>query len=237
MGWWEYHDESSPSDGPVWMALLVFVFMIIGFITSVFAAFMAVGVVWGVFTSIRNYCLASGREGRSMGRTISQAWDRNVASMNVFFDASKSFTQGHTIDKLVKSFLSMSGIGVIVVGTVCMPVWMAIHALVLFVTWPFRAGKKNSAELPEDDEYVRDPKLLDEQRAQLRLTEGSRQEETIELTKDEQEYQNLYTEYAEEGVISDRDRKMLDMMREKMGIPKARARVIENLVPIAVLRP
>ena len=49
------------------------------------------------------------------------------------------------------------------------------------------------------------------------------------LTKDEQEYLEMYKEYAADGEISDRDRKMLDKMRDKMGIGEERAREIEKL--------
>ena len=50
-----------------------------------------------------------------------------------------------------------------------------------------------------------------------------------QLTDDEQEYLELYKEYAADGEISERDRKMLNKMRERMGISEERAKEIENI--------
>ena len=49
------------------------------------------------------------------------------------------------------------------------------------------------------------------------------------LTEDEQEYLEMYKEYASEGAVSERDRKMLNKMRDRMGISEERAKEIEQL--------
>ena len=49
-----------------------------------------------------------------------------------------------------------------------------------------------------------------------------------QLTKDEKEYLGLYKKYAVSGVLSERDRTMLNMMRDRMGISEERAKEIEQ---------
>lgn len=49
-----------------------------------------------------------------------------------------------------------------------------------------------------------------------------------QLSSTEQEFIEMYKEYAADGEISERDRRMLNKMRERMGISEERAREIEK---------
>lgn len=81
----------------------------------------------------------------------------------------------------------------------------------------------------------RDRRLLDKFRVRCGISEERARmlEEAScsqpQLTEDEQEYLELFQEYAADGEISERDRKMLNKMRDKMGITEERAKEIEQL--------
>lgn len=79
----------------------------------------------------------------------------------------------------------------------------------------------------------RDRKMLDKFRSRLGISvERARElEESCskpKLTEDEQEYLEMYKEYAADGEISERDRKMLNKMRDRMGISEERAKELKN---------
>lgn len=78
----------------------------------------------------------------------------------------------------------------------------------------------------------RERKLLDKYRSRLGISEDRARElegfySRPQLTNDEQEYLEMYIEYAADEEISERDRKMLNKMRVRMGISEERARIIE----------
>lgn len=79
----------------------------------------------------------------------------------------------------------------------------------------------------------RDRKMLDKFRVRCGISEQRALELEAscakpQLTEDEQEYLEMYREYAAEGSISERDRKMLGKMRVRMGISEERAKEIEQ---------
>ncbi len=80
----------------------------------------------------------------------------------------------------------------------------------------------------------RDRKMLDKFRSRCGISDRRAREleascSKSQLTKDEREYLEMYKEYATDGEISERDRKMLNKMRDKMGISEERAKEIESL--------
>ena len=80
----------------------------------------------------------------------------------------------------------------------------------------------------------RDRKMLDKFRSRCGISEERARElegscNKPQLTEDEQEYFELYKEYAADGKISERDRKMLNKMRDRMGISERRSKEIESL--------
>ena len=80
----------------------------------------------------------------------------------------------------------------------------------------------------------RDRKMLDKFRSRCGISEERAREleascNKPQLTEDEQEYLEMYKEYAADGEISERDRKMLNKMRDRMGISEERAKEIEKL--------
>ena len=80
----------------------------------------------------------------------------------------------------------------------------------------------------------RDRKMLDKFRVRCGITKERARELVAscsipQLSEDEQEYLELYKEYAADGEISERDRKMLNKMRDRMGISVERAKEIEQL--------
>lgn len=80
----------------------------------------------------------------------------------------------------------------------------------------------------------RDRKMLDKFRSRCGISEERAREleascNKPQLTEDEQEYLEMYKEYAADGEISERDRKMLNKMRDRMGISEERAKEIENI--------
>lgn len=81
----------------------------------------------------------------------------------------------------------------------------------------------------------RDRKMLDKFRIRLGISEERAQEleascSEPELSEDEQEYLEMYKEYAVDGEISEKDRKMLNKMRDRMGISEERAKEIEAII-------
>ncbi len=50
-----------------------------------------------------------------------------------------------------------------------------------------------------------------------------------QLTEDEQEYLDMYHEYAEKGEVTEKERRRLDKFAVAMGISENRAKEIENL--------
>lgn len=112
---------------------------------------------------------------------------------------------------------------------------------------PINKGRTSSPS-EEEQEYVemykeysadgkiseRDRKMLDKFRSRLGISEERAHEleescSKPQLTEDEQEYLEMYKEYAADGEISDRDRKMLNKMRDRMGISEARAKELEKM--------
>ena len=51
----------------------------------------------------------------------------------------------------------------------------------------------------------------------------------IQLTKEEKEYLEEYQACLEEGEISSKERRLLDRLRDKLGISEERAKEIETL--------
>lgn len=116
-------------------------------------------------------------------------------------------------------------------------------------TTPMPANKgTTSSPSEEEQEYVemykeyaadgeiseRDRKMLDKFRSRLGISEERAREleescSKPQLTEDEQEYLEMFKEYAADGEISERDRKMLNKMRDRMGISEERAKEIESL--------
>ena len=86
----------------------------------------------------------------------------------------------------------------------------------------------------EGDISERDRKMLDKFRVRFGISEDRAREleascNKPQLTGDEQEYLEMYKEYAADGEISERDRKMLNKMRDRMGISEERAKEIEQM--------
>ena len=80
----------------------------------------------------------------------------------------------------------------------------------------------------------RDRKMLDKFRSRCGISEGRALEleascNKPQLTEDEHEYLEMYKEYAADGEISERDRKMLNKMRDRMGISEEKAKEIESM--------
>ncbi len=80
----------------------------------------------------------------------------------------------------------------------------------------------------------RDRKMLDKFRSRCGIS-AERARELVatfskpKLTNDEQDYFEMYKEYAADGELSERDRKMLNKMRDKIGISEERAKEIESM--------
>lgn len=89
--------------------------------------------------------------------------------------------------------------------------------------------------LSEDGEITsRERRLLNRLREKLGISEKRAQEledslTTSQLTADEQEYLDEYRVCLEEGEISSKERRLLDRLRDKLGIDPIRARELENL--------
>lgn len=106
---------------------------IIGIIAGIFAAFTAVGIVWGTIKSIVNYCKGIANFGvLKIGSVVKFTWNANVEEMQLFFDKANYYD--HILPVLVKTFLVASGVGLIIVGTITIPVWLLFHLMIaLFV--------------------------------------------------------------------------------------------------------
>ena len=94
----------------------------------------------------------------------------------------------------------------------------------------------NLREFLEDDAEItpRERKMLDRIRQKLGISEERAKELEASLTKpqlteDEQEYFDMYREYAEKGEITEKERRRLDKFAAAMGISENRAKEIENL--------
>ena len=138
-------EEDESSDVMVGTFIITMIVTVISFIAVVVFAFIAVGVVWGTFTSIKNYISGVVAEGSHLGKTISEAWNGNVDSMQYFFDTARDYN--HILSTLVKPFLVMAGVGVILVGTVLLPVWIIIHTVFLLLLLPFKGIRKKEESL------------------------------------------------------------------------------------------
>lgn len=93
----------------------------------------------------------------------------------------------------------------------------------------------NLKEFLEDDAEItpRERKMLDRIRQSLGISEerAKELEESLKpkLTEDEQEYLDMYKEYAEKGEITEKERRRLDKFAMALGISEDRITVIEKL--------
>lgn len=94
----------------------------------------------------------------------------------------------------------------------------------------------NICEFLEDDAEItpRERKMLDRIRQKLGISEGRAQELEASLTKpqlteDEQEYLDMYHEYAEKGEVTEKERRRLDKFAAAMGITAERVKEIEKV--------
>lgn len=94
----------------------------------------------------------------------------------------------------------------------------------------------NLKEFLEDDAEItsRERKMLDKIRQKLGITEERANEleaslSEPQLTEDEREYLDMYREYAEEGVITDKARRRLDKFANALGITDERVKEIEKM--------
>lgn len=88
----------------------------------------------------------------------------------------------------------------------------------------------------EDDAEItpRERKMLDKIRVKLGISEERAQELEASLTKpqlteDEQEYLDMYHEYAEKGELTEKERRRLDKFAAAMGISAERVKEIEKV--------
>lgn len=110
-----------------------FFFSILAAILVAIASFVAVGVFFGLFTSINNYIKGVRLFPLKIGKTIILAWNSNERKMRDFFDDAVKYDKNHDKHgRMVKTFYVMSGIGVIFVGTLLMPIWIIIHSIIVF---------------------------------------------------------------------------------------------------------
>ena len=94
----------------------------------------------------------------------------------------------------------------------------------------------NIRELLEDDAEItpRERKMLDRIRQKLGISEERAQELEAslakpQLTEDEQEYLDMYHEYAEKGELTEKERRRLDKFAAAMGITPERVKEIEKM--------
>lgn len=94
----------------------------------------------------------------------------------------------------------------------------------------------NIREFLDDDAEItpRERKMLDRIRQKLGISEGRAKEleaslSKPQLTEDEQEYLDMYREYAEKGEITEKERRRLDKFAAAMGITAERAKEIEKI--------
>lgn len=89
--------------------------------------------------------------------------------------------------------------------------------------------------LEEDSEISpKERRLLNRLRERLGISEKRAEEleaslQSIQLTDDEKEYLEEYKACLEEGEISPKERRLLDRLRDKLGIPEERAKELETL--------
>ena len=140
-------EEDDSSDFAVGMLVFMFFASIIAIIVGIFGAFIAVGVVWGTLTSVRNYIVAVRHYGMNLGTTVSYAWQGNIASMKFFFDAAHDYD--HIMPYFVKPFLIMAGVGVIIDGTVLLPAWIIFHVIGMLFVLPFKGSSSNAPDTPQ----------------------------------------------------------------------------------------
>lgn len=81
----------------------------------------------------------------------------------------------------------------------------------------------------------RERRLLDKIRSKLGISAARASEleaslSTPKLTEDEQEYLKEYKECAIDGIVSDKERRLLDKVRKMLGISEERAAEIEKLI-------
>ena len=87
----------------------------------------------------------------------------------------------------------------------------------------------------EDDAEItpRERKMLDRIRQSLGISEerAAELEASLkpQLTEDEQEYLEMYREYAEKGKILEKERRRLDKFAQALGIESERVKEIENV--------
>lgn len=130
------HDDSS---GEAFFAIVILT--IFAAIIYFFLAFIAVGVTFGTFTSISNYIKAVRYHPDKIGRSIAFTWNANVEKMEYFFDIAQS----HKDSRLIKLFMAMSGMGVVTVGTILIPVWSSMHCVFWTLTLPFHKSHKDES--------------------------------------------------------------------------------------------
>lgn len=128
-----YEDEENSN--AVEILLLTIVVTIIGIIASIFAAFVIVGVLWGTFKSLYNYINAVVQTRGNVGPTITYAWNDNVDNMQYFFKLANDYDG--ILKILVRTFLVMAGVGIIFVGTILLPVYIALHLILWIIILPF----------------------------------------------------------------------------------------------------
>jgi len=94
----------------------------------------------------------------------------------------------------------------------------------------------NIREFLEDDAEIspRERKMLDRIRQKLGISEERAKELEAslarpQLTEDEQEYLDMYREYAEKGDVTEKERRRLDKFAAAMGISNERVREIEKM--------
>ena len=92
----------------------------------------------------------------------------------------------------------------------------------------------NIREFLEDDAEItpREHKMLDRIRQKLGISEERAKEleaslAKTQLTEDEQEYLDMYREYAEKGSVTEKERRRLDKFATAMGIQEKRMRELE----------
>ncbi len=95
----------------------------------------------------------------------------------------------------------------------------------------------NLKEFLEDDAEItpRERKMLDRIRQNLGISEERAKELEAslaqpQLTEDEQEYIDMYREYAEKGKITEKERRRLDKFASALGISDERMKEIEKLI-------
>ncbi len=93
----------------------------------------------------------------------------------------------------------------------------------------------NIREFLEDDAEItpRERKMLDRIRQSLGISEERAKEleaslSQSQLTEDEQEYLEMYQEYAEKGEITEKERRRLDRFASAIGISAERVKELEN---------